>query len=330
MNELEKQGMEAVRAFWELNSLRGTANLLKALDQVHPDFMGFGSTRIETYQDVEIFKRSVEAEFSENPDGFSFSFSWTKVKQLSDDLVLVCALMSMDVNTPIGILPINFFRFSCLLKKDGESMSIIHLHGSKPEELGVENELWPGAMKPRLYDNTSIIFTDMVGFTELSSRLSPELLVEELNEIFYHFDLIVARHDILKIKTIGDAYMAVSGLLNPDNNHAHAAVAASLEMYDYLKEKNSRSEINWEMRTGVHSGPVIGGLIGRTSRVFDVWGDSVNVASRMESSGVVGRINVSRATYDLLVGNEQYSFESRGVIQAKGKGEMEMYLVSRV
>ncbi len=329
MNKLEKEAIETVRSFWRLNSLRGNKNYLKALEMLHPNFMGFGSTRIENYQNAEIFKKSLKKEFSENPEGFSFSFPWIDSKQISEEIVQVCAHISFDVNTSTGILPIDLLRFSCLLVKVGSSFKIIQIHGSKPEELGVENELWPGSLKPKLYDNISILFTDFVGFTEMSSQLSPELLVEELNELFYHFDLISASHDILKIKTIGDAYMAVSGFLKQDDDHARSAICASLEMQAYLKEKNLHSALTWKMRTGVHSGPVVGGLIGRSSRVFDIWGDNVNIASRIESNGGVGQINISQSTYEMLKDDPDFKFESRGKIEAKGKGEIEMYFVSK-
>ena len=152
-------------------------------------------------------------------------------------------------------------------------------------------------------------------------------MVAELNEIFGAFDDICDELGVEKIKTIGDAYMAAAGLPKPCADHAQRCVRAGLRMLDYLEQRNRTSAFKWSLRVGVHSGPVVTGVVGKRKYAFDVWGDTVNVASRMESAGEAGRVNVSAYTYDLI--RTEFECEYRGKVDAKGKGQIDMYFVTR-
>jgi class 3 adenylate cyclase len=151
--------------------------------------------------------------------------------------------------------------------------------------------------------------------------------VQELNEIFRGFDDIVADHRLEKIKTIGDAYMAASGLPVSAKDHAIQCVRAGLALARFIEERNRTAAMKWGLRVGVHSGTVVAGVVGKHKYAYDVWGDTVNIASRLESAGEVNRVNISAYTFDLV--QDRFECEYRGKIIAKGKGELDMYFVIR-
>ncbi|MEA5552163.1 adenylate/guanylate cyclase domain-containing protein [Anabaena cylindrica UHCC 0172] len=171
----------------------------------------------------------------------------------------------------------------------------------------------------------TVLFADIVGFTELSSHTSPPQLVEFLNEIFCLFDELAERHGVEKIKTIGDAYMAVAGLPNHRSDHAIAIADMALDMQQAVDQFSQETNQSFRIRIGVSTGPVVAGVIGLKKFAYDLWGDTVNTASRMESHGVAGRIQVCENSYHLL--KEKYYLEKRGLIKVKGKGEMITYLL---
>lgn len=191
-----------------------------------------------------------------------------------------------------------------------------------------------GSADAQLIDQVTVLFTDFKGFTALSEILSPENLVKVINECFSAFDLIMEKHNIEKIKTIGDAYMAAGGLPTANETHSievlHAAIEIQEFMLNHMEDKKAKNEPFFEIRIGVHTGPVVAGIVGVKKFQYDIWGDTVNTASRMESSGDVGKINISQTTYELLKNNSGLAFESRGKVKAKGKGEIEMYFASKI
>lgn len=182
-----------------------------------------------------------------------------------------------------------------------------------------------GKVIPRQHSSASILFSDFSGFTQAASTMPADRMVEELNLIFEAFDSICDECGIERIKTIGDSYMAVGGIPEECNDHAQRCVRAGLQMINFLEERNSQAAFKWALRIGVHSGPVVSGIVGKRKYAFDVWGDTVNLASRMESSGEVGRVNISAYSYDLV--KTAYRCEYRGKVSAKGKGEVDMYFV---
>ena len=175
------------------------------------------------------------------------------------------------------------------------------------------------------YTEASILFADMVGFTPLSAKLPPVEVVELLNEAFSYFDSLLDKYHVEKIRTIGDSYMVVSGVPVPRADHAQALVKMALEMREFAATHTFRNGHRLGFRIGINSGPVIGGVIGKRKFVYDVWGDPVNVASRMESQGLSGTIQITQATYELI--KDEFVCESRGTVDIKGKGQMEVWLV---
>ena len=175
------------------------------------------------------------------------------------------------------------------------------------------------------FANATVLFADIVGFTQLSARVSPTELVSFLNEIFSTFDHLAEKHGLEKIKTIGDAYMVVGGLPTPRSDHANAIAEMALDMLDAISDFSNTHNQDFSIRIGINSGPVVAGVIGIKKFIYDLWGDTVNTASRMESHGKPGCIQVTSTTYDLLEG--KYIFESRGAIKVKGKGLMNTYLL---
>nr|MCF6373289.1 adenylate/guanylate cyclase domain-containing protein [Tychonema sp. BBK16] len=170
------------------------------------------------------------------------------------------------------------------------------------------------------------MFADIVGFTQLSASILPKQLVYLLNDIFSKFDHLAEKHGLEKIKTIGDSYMVVGGLPNPRSDHAEAIAEMALDMQEAIMEYRENLGISLSIRIGIHSGPVVAGIIGKKKFIYDLWGDTVNTASRMESHGLPDTIQISEATYLLI--EDQYQFKKRGSISVKGKGEMAAYLLT--
>ncbi len=172
----------------------------------------------------------------------------------------------------------------------------------------------------------SVLFADLCGFTALSRKTTPADLVSMLNGIFVAFDTIVEKHGIEKIKTIGDCYMMVGGLPNHRDDHAHVVAEAAIEMVDALADLNKKNGTELAMRIGIHSGPVVAGVIGKIKFTYDLWGDTVNVASRMESSGLPGRIHLSEQTKATL--DSHFLLEERGMVECKGLGQVKTFFLN--
>ncbi|WP_291723939.1 adenylate/guanylate cyclase domain-containing protein [Bernardetia sp.] len=197
-----------------------------------------------------------------------------------------------------------------------------------PKEIAEELKRNPN-LPPRSYDQVSVIFTDFKGFTQVAEELTPEELIDELAECFSEFDSICEKWNLERIKTMGDAYMCAGGIPTTNYTNPVDAVSAAMEMQEVIEQLKQKKMLQgkpyFEMRLGIHTGPVVAGVVGKKRFAYDIWGDTVNLAARMESSGEVGRVNISEYTYSLV---RDYFFCSyRGKIEAKNKGEVDMYFV---
>src|SRR5690606_33540301 len=197
-----------------------------------------------------------------------------------------------------------------------------------PEEVAQELKE-KGSSDAKYFDSVTIMFTDFKDFTKLSETIPSKELIQELNYCFKAFDEIVAKHGVEKIKTIGDSYMAVCGLPAQNGNHAQKMVQAAIEIRDFIEDYKQKRQTEgksfFEMRIGINSGEVVAGIVGIKKFAYDIWGDSVNTASRMESNGEIGKINISESTYNLV--KDDFDFQYRGEVDTKGKGLIKMYFV---
>jgi len=227
---------------------------------------------------------------------------------------------------------------ACLEKKrlrDQERVYVQTLKGERDRSDQLLLNVLPSGIADRLKETpktivehfpaVTILFADIVGFTELATRLPPADLVEQLNGIFSAFDELVDRHGLEKIKTIGDAYLVAGGVPVPRPDHAIAVAEMALDICEALRCFNALRGTSLDIRIGINSGPVVAGVIGTRKFVFDLWGDAVNVASRMESHGEPGRIHLTEGTFRLL--QDRYEFAERGTIPVKGKGLMRTYFL---
>jgi class 3 adenylate cyclase len=176
------------------------------------------------------------------------------------------------------------------------------------------------------FSAVSVLFADVVGFTTLSEQLTPQDTVDLLNEVFIAFDKLAEKYGVEKIRTIGDGYMVAAGAPLPLDDHAQALAAMALEMQDYMKRREATADIPLQVRIGINSGEAVAGIVGTTKFHYDLWGDMVNTASRMESHGLPGKIQIARPTYELI--KEEFYSEPRGLLEVKGKGEMEAWFVT--
>jgi len=185
-----------------------------------------------------------------------------------------------------------------------------------------------GSSEAKHYDEVTVLFTDFVNFTENSEKMGAEKMLIELNECFTAFDLIMEKHKLEKIKTIGDAYLSVCGLPNQNPNHAYQTVLAALDILKFIEDRRKTNPEALEIRIGINSGSLVAGIVGLKKFAYDIWGDTVNTAARMEQNSEKGKINVSESTYQLV--KDQFNFEYRGKIDTKGKGAMDMYFALQI
>ena len=213
-----------------------------------------------------------------------------------------------------------------------EANAIIQVEKEKSEQLllnilpaRVAEELkQTGRSEPTSFDAVTVCFSDVVGFTSLASDMTPRDLIEELNVMFTRFDEIMEEHGCERIKSIGDAYLAVCGMPEPNPNHARAMLSAAVAMLEHTRERQ-RQHGGWKIRIGLHSGRLVGGIVGTKKYIYDVFGDTINTASRMETLSEPMRINVSQATRELA--GDAFPFAPRGSQEVKGKGPMRMFFV---
>ncbi len=212
-------------------------------------------------------------------------------------------------------------------RKKSEALLLNILPAETAEELKTK-----GKATAKQYNLTTVLFTDFKGFTKIAEAIKPSELVKELDACFVKFDEIVERYRIEKIKTIGDAYMCAGGIPKPDQNNPILVTLAALEICAFVDsiaaEKRQQNIDYWQLRLGIHTGPIIAGVVGKNKFAYDIWGDTVNTAARMESSGEPGKVNVSGFTYELI--KPYFECSHRGKVEAKDKGKVDMYFVERI
>jgi len=222
---------------------------------------------------------------------------------------------------------LNKVKINKLLDKQKDQIESLLLN-ILPQEVARELQE-QGSATPRDYQSVTVLFTDFKDFSKIAEGLTPNDLVAELNGFFQEFDNIIEKHNLEKIKTIGDAYMCAGGIPTENTTHPANVVRAGLEMQNFMRSRNlQRKEkglIPWGLRVGIHTGPVVAGVVGRKKYAYDIWGNTVNIASRMESNGEVGKVNISAATYERV--RDTFSCEYRGKISAKNIGEIDMYFI---
>ncbi|MBP6730468.1 MAG: hypothetical protein KA149_00325 [Chitinophagales bacterium] len=235
------------------------------------------------------------------------------------------ALMAASILALLLLFSVIQFRNNQKLKEErdrSESLLLNILPAEVAEELKDK-----GSADAKLFNDVTVLFTDFKSFTTVSEQLSPQQLVDELHACFSAFDRIMAKHQIEKIKTVGDAYLAVSGLPVPTPTHAQDVIKAAVEIREFIKQRRGeKGDLTFDIRIGVHSGSVVAGIVGIKKFAYDIWGDAVNTAARMEQNSEPGRINISESTYALI--NDEFTCDYRGEIAAKNKGKLKMYFVA--
>ncbi len=246
-----------------------------------------------------------------------------QIEQTSEQMT-VLLLVAVVAASGLGVAIVSSFRSALQQLEEEREKSERLLLNVLPEAIAQRLKQGAGTIADS-FESVTVLFADIAGFTKLSATVSPTDLVQWLNEIFSEFDSIAVEGDLEKIKTIGDAYMVVGGLPHPRDDHAEAIAEMALKMQEAIRVFNRKRGGNFQMRIGINSGPVVAGVIGTKKFIYDLWGDTVNTASRMESHGAIGEIQVTEATYELL--KDKYQFEERGAIAVKGKGDMPVYLL---
>ncbi len=279
---------------------------------------------------------SIETAQREREQQFAFQKSLTAQKN-QRNLFLILGIVAIVLAFGLWNRLKFIRRTKAIIEKEKERSDSLLLN-ILPAEIAEELKE-KGKAEARDFDMVSILFTDFKEFTQTSEKLSAKELVEEINICFEAFDRICEKHHIEKIKTIGDAYMAAGGLPVPSPSSVKNTVLAAIEMQEFIVKRKSELDIQYssplrrpggaafQMRVGIHTGPVVAGIVGVKKFQYDLWGDTVNTASRIENSCEAGKVNISQTTYELLKLDQDFAFESRGKIEAKGKGEIEMWFV---
>ncbi len=268
-----------------------------------------------------------ESKITEAENTISDLETQKKIANLIKNFLIGIALLMLLVT----VIMFNRFRVTqrqkLIIEKERQRSEELLLN-ILPEEVAEELKA-KGSAEAKQFDEVTVMFTDFKGFTQISEKLTPSELVAEIHTCFKAFDYIISKYNIEKIKTIGDSYMCAGGLPVTNKSHADDVLSAALEiqkfMLEHLQQRKNEGKEIFEIRIGIHTGPVVAGIVGAKKFAYDIWGDTVNIASRMESSGEAGKVNISGSTYELV--KDKLNCIYRGKIQAKNKGEIDMYFV---
>ncbi len=301
--------------------------LQRELDSITQESLNTQAEKEEKIKDLEVEKARVEAKH-ENTQRLAIAVGIAALAIII--VVTIAVIITNNANKKLKKKNDEVNRQKKLTeeaREKSEELLLNILPASVAEELKEH-----GKAEPKQYDQATVIFTDFKGFTKIAEKMTPQELIRELDEYFLEFDEILERHGLEKIKTIGDAYMCVGGLPVPNETHAANAVKAGLDMQQFVlrkqREKEAAGKPFFQLRVGINSGPLVAGVVGRKKFAYDIWGDTVNVAARMEQSGEVNKVNISGATYELI--KDQFNCVYRGKVPAKNKGEIDMYFVEGI
>lgn len=301
---------EIMRTLSEIQSLLGD---YKGALESYELYSAFKDSTFNLEKDKKITQKALQYEFDKKE---AFTKAEQDKKDTTQRVILISILLGLLSMIVFAIVFYNQRNKVKIEKKRSEDLLLNIL----PEEVVEEIKL-TGSAVAKQYNDVTVLFTDFVNFTGISQQLSPSELVAEIHKNFTAFDDIIEKNGLEKIKTIGDAYMAVCGLPNISNDHALRVVKAAIEIRDYVNKSNGLFQI----RIGINSGEVVAGIVGVKKFAYDIWGDTVNTASRMEANSESGKINISGSTYSLI--KNEFNCEYRGKISTKGKGEVDMYFV---
>jgi class 3 adenylate cyclase len=284
----------------------------------------------DSIQDVESVKKmaNLRSDFEISKSQAQIDLLNERQKNQQTIVVATIVALFLIVLIALGLYRRNKYigRTKKIIEKEKNRSEILLLN-ILPQETA--NELKEkGKVQAKRFDSVSILFTDFKNFTHYAENLSPEELVKSVDFYFSEFDRIVEKYKLEKIKTVGDAYMCAAGVPFPVHDHAENLVAAALEMIRFVnqtKEQDSKNETRFDVRIGINSGPVVAGVVGSKKFAYDIWGDAVNIAARMETTSEAGKVNISEYTYELV--KHRFECEYRGEVQVKNKGMMKMYFV---
>lgn len=313
------------RKLIDLRSRAGAQSLPEIERMIDPGLKGFGTAPHEIFRSAGDIMHQLQKEARFMPNGFDYKFHWIDERSITAESSVVTAESRITIPLADRTMIFDPVRLSAVYHLQDQMHKLVHWHVSFPDNSG-SDEIFPGALEPKQYNDITVVFTDLVGFTQTASRIPPEALVAELSALFVQFDTLSHEYGLDKIKTIGDSYMAASGLCQHEARPAVQAVKWAQAALEFLKERNARGSVQWDLRVGMHTGPVVGGVLGTDKLTFDLWGDTVNVAKRIESKSGPNRINVSADTYALV--SDVFPGELRGCCTVKGKREIDMYYIA--
>lgn len=330
----QKEALTLAKEIGDGNLLGQALNFLTSAYVGNKDFksayysLQFNNTLRDSIQGQnvkeEIVRKEVQSAFEKKADAIKAEQEKKDIRQRNIRNTSFAALAVLLIFSIVSIRQRNKILKE---KKTSEALRIQSdnlLHNILPSEVAEELKA-KGNTQAKFFDEASVLFTDFVNFTQTVEHLSPQQLVEELNECFTAFDNIIESNGLEKIKTIGDAYLAVCGLPVANPQHAKKTVQAALEIRNFMAARK-RKENTFDIRIGIHSGSVVAGIVGVKKFAYDIWGDTVNTAARMEQNGEAGKVNISETTYQLV--KKDFECAYRGKIDAKGKGEIDMYFVN--
>lgn len=258
-------------------------------------------------------------------------FEIQRLKDKKDENIIILSCISLFL---ILIITLGFFRRYRYIKmtnsiiEEEKNRTNILLLNILPEETAIELKQ-RGKVQAKRFESVTVMFADFEGFTHYSENLSPEKLVESIDFYFSQFDTIMEKYHLEKIKTVGDAYMCAGGLPFPTEDHAHKVAHAAMEIVRFVdasKILNVEDQAPFKIRIGINTGPIVAGVVGIKKFSYDIWGDTVNIASRMQCHSEAGKINISEFTYKII--KNDFDCEYRGEIEVKNKGKMKMYFIN--